>query len=105
MKQIINGLRYDTDTATCLAEWQNFDGDLSDFNYIEESLHVTKSGRYFLYVAGGANTEYAEHHGNGMYSGSENLRPITEQEAFVWCQDHDAIDVIEERFADMIQDA
>ncbi len=47
MKRIINGLRYDTETATKLADWDNgIYGN--DFKACEESLYKTKNGAYFI---------------------------------------------------------
>lgn len=52
MKKIINGKKYDTDTAKEVGYSNN--GLLStDIDYIEETLYQKKTGEFFLYGEGG----------------------------------------------------
>lgn len=95
MKKIINGRKYDTDTAKCLADWESGYGH-GDFRYVEEQLYRKKTGEFFLYGEGGAMTEYAESYGNETYGG-EKIIPLTESEAKEWaesrldCDDYESI--------------
>ena len=56
MKKIINGRKYDTETAKEIGYWSN-GYPCSDFNHCEETLYLKKTGEYFLYGEGGALTE------------------------------------------------
>lgn len=53
MRKIINGARYDTDTAKKLGHWESGE-DCREFSYYEESLYRTKAGKYFIHGAGNA---------------------------------------------------
>lgn len=48
MQQIVNGLKYDTDTAALVASDRYFDGSNWDRNGRNTYLYRTPAGRYFL---------------------------------------------------------
>lgn len=52
MKKIINGKKYDTETAKEVAckAWYYY----GDLNFVIEKLYKKKTGEFFLYAAGGA---------------------------------------------------
>lgn len=56
MKRVIEGHRYDTDTAKKIGT----DGysNRSDFDYWEETLYKTKSGFFFIHGEGGPRSRY-----------------------------------------------
>ncbi len=56
MKKIICKVEYDTEKAT-LVEKRTF-GQLGDTDGYEETLYVTETGKYFLYVNGGEASIY-----------------------------------------------
>ena len=58
MKKIINGKKYDTETATKIGEYSN-GYSTSDFHYIDETLYRKKTGEFFLYGEGGPMTRYS----------------------------------------------
>ncbi len=58
MKKIICKKEYDTETST-IVEKRTF-GNFGDADGYEETLYVTESGNYFLYVNGGAESKYAK---------------------------------------------
>ena len=58
MKQIINGKKYDTDTAKEIAHYCA-PGSVQDFSYFEETLYRKKTGEYFLYGKGGPASRYS----------------------------------------------
>lgn len=58
MRAVIDGKRYDTETAVLVAEWHN-GRNISDFNHCDESLYRTKRGSWFIAGSGGANSAYA----------------------------------------------
>ena len=96
MKQIINGLTYNTETATLIGEWGNNLG-YSDFRNISEGLYVTKKGRFFLAGEGGAMTRYSEPCGN-LRSGGAGIIALDKQEALEWCEQHLDADKFSEYF-------
>ena len=76
MKKIINGARYDTDTAKKLGFSQN--APESDLDWYEEALYRTKSGKYFIHGVGGPRTKYASPRGDGGWCSGEAIVPISE---------------------------
>ena len=62
MKKIINGKRYDTDTATLIG-YNGYNGSHSDFSYWCETLYQKRTGEYFIHGEGGPMSRYAENQG------------------------------------------
>ncbi len=58
MKKIICKVEYDTAASELVAKYTN--GAFGDAEGYEESLYVTATGKYFLYVNGGENSPYAK---------------------------------------------
>lgn len=104
MKRVIDGKRYDTDTATLIHDWENM-YDRGNFHFYEESLYITKKGRYFLAGSGGAMSPYSESLGGGSYGGGSGLQPISKGQALQWLEEHEGHDAIELYFADEVEDA
>ncbi len=104
--KIINGKKYDTDTAELIGEYAN-SANRRDFHQFEEALYRTKNGAYFLVGSGGPMSHYARSTGQNTWTGSsDNFMPLTRTEALEWCENHDvAADVIAANFADMLKDA
>jgi hypothetical protein len=84
MKAIIDGKRYDTDTAEELAGWENM-ADRGNFRYESFDVYRTKKGRYFLCYSGGPLSSYARRAGN-EYHGSNGIKPLTEAEAIEYLE-------------------
>ena len=82
MNKVINQRRYDTKTATELADYDNGHNQ-DDFDYWSEALYRTKSGNYFLYCYGGPNSRHGEWHGNTGGWGRQ-IKPIGLAEAQEW---------------------
>ena len=92
MKRIIDGLRYDTETATGMASWNNGCGG-GDFHQCKETLYRTKSGRYFVHGDGGALSRWASSFEGGRSHGpGEGIIALTPQEALLWLEEH-ALDI------------
>ena len=83
MKKIINGSKYDTETAKMIAV--NSYGQVGDFSHWEEELYKTKSGKFFLYGEGGANSKYGVWEGNEG-RGDEKIMPMSVDEAKTWAK-------------------
>lgn len=102
MKKIIDRKVYDTKTATKIAE--DSYSNVSDFRYYSEDLYKTKSGNWFLCGEGGAMSKYAERVGNAMGGGC-NIIPLSTDEVIDWLERTDNTDILEEHFADQLEEA
>ena len=56
MKKIICKVEYDTENSEIVSK--NTFGNYGDSDGYEETLYITKDGKYFLYVNGGADSKY-----------------------------------------------
>lgn len=84
MKKIIDGKKYDTETAKEVGHWWNGLGG-NDFSHISETLYRKRTGEYFLHGQGGPQTRYAEQVGR-MYCDGEAILPLTYDEACEWAE-------------------
>ena len=103
MKKIINKKIYDTDSADKLASWDN-GCFTNDFYYVSEDLYKTSKGEYFLFGEGGAASKYHGTAGNSSY-GTSDIIPLSKEQAYEWCEEHNHIDVIQKEFQDYIEEA
>lgn len=87
MKKIINGKRYDTETAEYIGSTSWGDGP-SDFNHWSEELYRKRTGEFFLYGEGGANSKYREEISMNSWSGGEKIIPLTDDEAREWAEEY-----------------
>ena len=98
MKKIINGKKYDTDTAKSMLSWSN---DRTDFSYCYEELYRKKTGEFFLYGHGGPMSKYTKSCGDNSWSGAEEIIPLTEAEARQWAEEHGDADEYEAIFGEV----
>lgn len=87
MKKIIDGKKYDTETAEKVATWWNGRSS-SDFNFCQEAVYRKKNGEFFLAGEGGARSKYAVSCGQNAWCGGSDIAPLTEAEARAWVEDH-----------------
>lgn len=87
MKKIINGKRYDTETAKAVAVYYS-NYPINDFNYFQESLYQKRTGEFFLYGEGNAASKYAEALGMNEWCGGERIIPLTVKKAQEWAEQH-----------------
>lgn len=87
MYKVINGARYNTETAKELGSYSNTYND-RDLNYYMETLYLTKSGKYFLHGEGNAMSQYAECYGANSWGCGAKIIPMTEAEAQQWASEH-----------------
>ena len=99
MKKIINGRKYDTETAQLVGEWS--EGYRNDFAYIEETLYRKRTGEYFLYGYGGPMSRYARRVAGGNFAGGEEIAPMSYDEARMWAERHMDPDAYEEEFGEV----
>lgn len=87
MKKIINGKRYDTDTAKELG-WTSSAVGRNDFHFWKEVLYQKRTGEFFLYGEGGPASRYSRAVGLNEWSGGERLMPLTLEEAMKWAEEN-----------------
>ena len=75
---------YDTDTATKIADKEEYFGS-NNFRNIFETLYKKKTGEFFLAGEGGPLTKYAEDCGE-MKTFGEAIFPLTTEEAKNWAE-------------------
>lgn len=85
MNKVINGRRYDTETAELVGEWTN-GHRYGEFQYECEELYRKKTGEFFLYGSGGPMSSYAVPSGNNNWTGSSKITPISIDEAKKWVE-------------------
>lgn len=85
MKKVINGRRYNTESAEFVGTYQSEFG-VTDFNYYEEHLYLKKTGEFFIHGEGNGASPYCESYGN-MWGPGEKLVPLTHNEAKQWVED------------------
>lgn len=99
MKKIINGKKYDTETAEKVGSWNN--GLSSNhFNNCSETLYRKKTNEFFLYGEGGAASKYAGYNYNSSW-GSDKIIPMTLNEAKTWVEEHMDGDEYESLFGEV----
>lgn len=86
MKKIINGKKYDTETARVIGFYDN-NMNYSDFRWYEETLYRKKNGEFFMYGEGGGLSPYRKRYADGWGEGSQ-LILVTEDDAKAWVEKH-----------------
>lgn len=84
MNKIINGKRYNTETAKALASYSY--SNRMDFHFFEETLYQKSTGEFFLYGIGGAASKYARSIEQNTWSGGEKIMPLTVENAKAWAE-------------------
>lgn len=99
MKKIINGKKYDTETATSVWEYSS-NYACSDYKYYDETLYKKKTGEFFLYGEGGPASKYAQKTIGG-YTGGKEIIPLTEKDAKEWAEERLDCDEYEALFGEV----
>lgn len=105
MKKIIDGIRYDTDSANLIGLAESSTPQ-SDFRYWHEALYTGKrSGRFFLHGRGGPMTQWGKTTDGNARTGGEGIKPLSPEQALAWCENClDGTDW-QHHFKTMIEDA
>ena len=103
MKKIINGKKYDTETAQRVAEWDN-GRYRNDFDRCSEELYRKKTGEFFLYGEGGPMSRYARSCGQNQWCGGEEIIPLNYDAAQKWAEDHLDGDEYKKIFGEVAED-
>lgn len=103
MKRIINGKVYDTDKAReCGSDSYS---NSRDFNHWSETLYQKRTGEFFLHGSGGPMSRYAERVEQNMWSGGQQLIPLSYDKARQWAEEHLTGDEYESIFGEVSEDA
>lgn len=104
MKAVIDGKRYNTETATEIGSGAGtaYPGD---FHYISETLYITPRGNFFLAGEGGPLSRYGRPAYGGGTCGGEGIIPVSKEDALSWCEEHLEPEEYAEHFPDLIEDA
>lgn len=98
MRKIINGKRYDTDTAKEMGkDWYS---NRRDFHFWIETLYRKNTGEFFLHGEGGPASRYAVTVGQNQWEGGEKIIPLSIESAKDWAEKHLSADEYEAAFGD-----
>ena len=87
MRRVVKGRVIDTERMTKLAEVKF--GNLTDYNYVRESLFYDPDSKsFYLYGRGGAASRYAEPVGINQWSEGEKLLRLTKGLALLWLEEN-----------------
>ena len=100
MRSIINGRKYDTETAKEIGDY-NAGRGWQDFRQEEESLYRKKNGEFFLAGRGGPLSKYGKECPTGGWDSGSRIIPITEEEARKWVETNMTVDDYEEIFGEV----
>ncbi|MCQ4774946.1 hypothetical protein NE634_14605 [Lacrimispora saccharolytica] len=104
MKKIIEGKKYDTETARVVGRWSCGDADDPDDIHRDETLYCKKNGEYFLDNKSGWDSSYHTafwydyDYSNGE---PEELVPFSLEEAQEWVMIHLNGDIYESEFGEV----
>lgn len=84
MKKVINGKKYDTETAKKIGEDSGFWS--SSFRYYNEELYQKSNGEFFLAGEGGPMTKYGVQIDSNTKGSGSKITPLTDEEAKEWVE-------------------
>lgn len=99
MKKIINGSRYNTETAQRLGVHEN-NFLPNDIYYRGQDLYRTKAGKYFIHNYGNGFPKQ-----DGNWGWGEEITPITEDAAREWAEKYLDGSTYEAAFGEVVEDA
>ncbi len=105
MLRIINGKRYNTETAidVLALELPRVDSR-SDFRWEDTEMYLTKKGQWFLAGQGNAMSRWARQSGSNTYGPGSGIQLISPDEARSILEDHGQTELIEQYFGGSISD-
>lgn len=102
MKKIIDGKKYDTETAKEVGFWEN-EYNSNDFNFIKETLYLKRTGEFFLFGEGGANSKYSRQCGSNSWTYGSEFIPLDFVSAKNWAEQNLDVDTFEEYFGEVVE--
>lgn len=100
MKKIINGKKYDTETANQIGYHSNTDNK-GDFRWWGEALYQKKTGEFFIHGEGNAASKYARSISANAWCGDERIIPLTLDDAKEWAAKFMEVDEYEKIFGEV----
>lgn len=105
MRKIINGKRYNTETATEICDCSPSGYYYGDFRYEDTKLYRTKRGNWFLAGNGGALSRWSRPMGQNGSVGGSGIEPLDTDEARSYLEKYGESEDIEKYFGAVIEDA
>ena len=102
MKKIINGKKYDTETAQAMGSYDI--NATTSFEYVEETLYRKRTGEFFLLGEGGPMSKYAVSTGGGNWAGGTAIIPLSWESARAWAEEHLDAATYEAIFGEVAED-
>ena len=96
MKKIINGKKYDTDTAKRIGRRE--ENPANNLDYFYQTLYRKKTGEFFLLGEGGPRTIYGQPSESGGWRSGEKIIPMTYEDAQEWAEEYLTVDEYEATF-------
>lgn len=87
MKEQLTGENeYNPQSSKKLAQWcpAEYSGG---FRHEVETLYMTEEGNYFIFSEGGLFSSFHEYSGSGNWYGGTHIRPVSLEEAVMWCEE------------------
>jgi len=104
MKKVINGTRYNTETATPIGHYAS-NHFSTDFEKWEATLYLSPYKKhFFLHGRGGPMSRYGEPSGNCWVSG-EKIEPLSAEEALRWAEEYLEPEEIDKGFGAVVEGA
>jgi hypothetical protein len=100
MRAVIEGLRYDTETATRICDISPSGFYRSDFRWEDTDLYKTPRGRYFIAGEGNALSRWATREGQSASGPGRGIRVVTEEEARELVERHGTTELYERTFGE-----
>lgn len=103
MKEIINGMLYDTATAKHLGEWQS-SPDSSSPDHCVLTLFQKRNGEFFLVCSGEGAEHYVYHISDGFTGRTKRILPLSPEDASAWAEDYLSADEYIAAFGNVSED-
>lgn len=100
MKQIIEGRRYDTETAKEIGCTSSNVGP-RDFHWWRETLYLKRTGEFFLHGEGGPASRYSKAVGMNEWTGGARIMPMKLDEARKWAEENLSVEEYEGTFGEV----
>jgi len=105
MKRIIDGKRYNTETAECVCDCSPRGFYRGDFRYEDTQLYRTPRGNWFLAGEGGPSSRWARAAGLNSWTGGSGIQPLDADEARSMLERYGSASDVEQYFGELIVDA
>lgn len=98
MQKIINGKKYNTETAEQVGFYSN---NRHDYSWKDETLYKKRTGEFFLFGEGGPASSYCTWVDNNSRTEGEKIVPMTFEEARQWAEEHLEVEEYEKIFGEV----